>query len=129
LRVDGAVMFDFDRGDGGTGRICNDFCYFRVGQESDIGEMHDLDAIDVGVRFGVDEAGVAVAGVATDAFGFEGVGGVAFEAERNGEGVVAEFFYIIVDRRMRGSLGSAGKGYGLEWKGSVGSGLVRSSLR
>jgi hypothetical protein len=30
---------------------------------------------------------------------------------------------------MRGSLGSAGKGYGLEWKGSVGSTLIRSSLR
>ena len=37
--------------------------------------MHDLaDAVDVGVGFGVDEAGVAVAGVAADAFGFDGVG-------------------------------------------------------
>ena len=45
----------------------------------------------------MDQAGIAVAGVAADAFGFKGVGGVSFEAKGNGEGMVAEFFYVVVD--------------------------------
>jgi hypothetical protein len=89
--------------------------------------MHDLaNAIDVGVRFGVDEAGVAVAGVATDAFGFEGVDGVTFEAERNGEGMVAEFFYIIVNRLHARFAGERREGIrlGVEGFGGVGAGQV-----
>jgi hypothetical protein len=60
--------------------------------------MHDLTyAVDVGVGFGVDETGITIASIATDAFGFEGVSGVALEAERNGEGTIAELFDVVVD--------------------------------
>ena len=48
-------MLDFDAGDGSAGGICNYFSYLCFGEESYVGEMHDLtDAVDVGVGLGVD---------------------------------------------------------------------------
>ena len=84
-----------DRGSGGVGEQAKDA---GVGHQRDVGEMHDLaDAVDVGVGLGVDEAGIAVAGVAADALGLVGIGFVAFEAERDGEGVDAEFADVGLD--------------------------------
>ena len=61
-------MLNFYGSDGRAGGIGDESENAGVGEQGDVGEMHDLaDAVDVGVRFGVDEAGVAVAGVAADA--------------------------------------------------------------
>ena len=80
--------------------------------------MHDLtDAIDVRVGFGVDETGVAIAGVATDALGFQGVGGIALETQGHGEGVVAKFFYVVVDGLHAGFAGERGEWVGLGVEG------------
>ncbi len=88
--------------------------------------MHDLaDAVDVGVRFGVDEAGIAVTGVAADAFGFDGVGDVALEAEGTGKRMIAELD-VVVDGLHAGFAGERGKrvGLGVEGFGGVETGEV-----
>ncbi len=73
--VNGTVVLNFDANNGGSCWICDYFSYFCFGEKRDIRKMHDLaDAIDVGVGFGVNEAWIAVAGVAADAFGIENVG-------------------------------------------------------
>ena len=79
--------------------------------------MHNLaNTVDVGVGFGVDEAGVAVAAVAANAFGFEGVGGVALETEGYRKGVVTEFFDVVVDGLHARLVGERGEwvGFGVE---------------
>jgi len=84
----GAGVEDFDGGDGCSSGVGEEAEDAGVSHQRDVGEVHDLaDAVDVGVGLGVDEAGVAVAGVAADALGGEGVGLVALKAEGNGEGV------------------------------------------
>jgi hypothetical protein len=125
--VDGAVMLDFDRGDSGAGRICNDTRYLCFSEECHVGEVHDLaDAVDVGVGFGVNETGVAVAGVAADAFGFDRIGGIALEAERDGERVVAEFLDVVVDGLHAGFAGECRKriGLGMERFGGIGTAQI-----
>ena len=90
----------------------------RVGEEGDVGEMQDLaNAVDVGVGFGVDEARVAVAGVAADAFAGDGVEGVALEAEGDGEGVDAELADVGFDGGHAGFAGEGGVGIGLGVEG------------
>src|SRR5271170_2876138 len=89
--------------------------------------MHDpADAVDVGVGLRVDEARVAVARVATDAFGIEGVGAVALEAKRDGKGVVAQLFDVVVDRLHAGFARKRREwvGFGVEGFGGVGAGKV-----
>ncbi len=90
MGLDTAVL-DLDGGDGGAGWIGDEAQHASVGHQGDVGQVQNLpDAVDVGVGFGVDEAGIAVAGVAADALGGEGVGFVALEAKRDGEGVYTE---------------------------------------
>ncbi len=120
-------MLHFDRGHGGSGCVGEEAQDAGVGHERDVGEMHDLaDAVDVGVGFGVDETGVAVAGVAADALGFDGIVGVALETKWNGEGVDAEVFdgrFDLGHARLVGE-GSVRIGLGVEGLGGVEGGSV-----
>ena len=123
--VCGAVVLNFDAGNGGACWICNNFCYFSLGQEGDVGKVHDLpDAVDVGIRLGVDEARIAIAGVTADALGIEGVGSVAFEADRNWKGVVPKFLVVVVDGLHARFVGERGEGvgFGVEGLGGVRTG-------
>src|ERR1700722_8548217 len=89
--------------------------------------MHYLaDAVDVGVRFGVDQAWVAVAGVAANAFGFDEVGGVTLETERDGKGVVAELLDVVVNGLHARLAGERGErvGFGVDGFGGIGAGEV-----
>jgi hypothetical protein len=118
----GVGVLDFYRGDGGSGGVGEEAEDARVGDEGDVGEMHDLaNAVDVGVGFSVDEAGVAVAGVAADAPGGDGIGGVALEAEGNGEGADAEVADGGFDIGHAGFVGEGrvGVGLGVEGLGGV----------
>jgi hypothetical protein len=71
----------------------------------------------------VDQTGIAVAGVAANAFGFEGVSRVALEAQRYGKRVVAEPFYIVINGLHARFAGERRKGigFGVEWLGRVGT--------
>ena len=83
----------------------------------DVGQVQNLpDAVDVGVRLGVDEAGVAVAGVAANAFACFGVRFISFQAERDGEGVDAELADVRLDGGHAGFVGQGrvGVGFGVE---------------
>ena len=69
-----------------------------VGHERDIRQVHDLaDAVDVGVRLGMNEAGVPIAGIAAHALGSKRVGLIALQPERNGKRVDAELADIVLD--------------------------------
>jgi len=74
-------VLNFYGGDGGSARVREQAEDAGVGHQCDVGEVHDLaDAVDVGVGFRVDEAGVSVAGIAADALAGCGVGFVELEA-------------------------------------------------
>jgi hypothetical protein len=94
--------------------------------------MHDLaDAVDVGVGFGVDETGIAVAGVAAHALRGKRVGFVALEAERNGKGVDAELADVVFDAlhaRLVGE-GRIGIGLGMEGLGGIEGGAETAGAR
>lgn len=84
-------VLDFYGSNSGSGGVGEETKDARVGEERDVGETHDLaDAVDVRIGFGVDETGVAIAGVTADTLAGCGIEGVAFEAEGDGEGVDAE---------------------------------------
>jgi len=55
------------------------------------------DAVDVGIRFGVDQARVAVAGVASHTFGLEWSGFFDFQPERNRERVDSQSANIVLN--------------------------------
>src|SRR5271168_2897885 len=85
--------------------------------------MHNLaDAVDIGVGFSVDEAGVAVAGVAADALRFDRIGRVALESERNRTGMVAELSDAAVDLLHPGFIWKRGEGIGPGVEGLCGVG-------
>ena len=111
-------VLDFYGGDGGSGGVGEQAEDAGVGEQGDVGQMHDLaDAVDVGVGFGVDEAGVAVAGVAADALAGDWVGFVALEAEGDGEGVDAELADVGFDGGHARFVGEGGVGIGLGVEG------------
>ena len=106
-----------------AGAVCQQPRDARVCHQGDVGQMHDLpDAVDIRIGFGVDQAWVAIAGIAADAFRGERVGLIALEAERNGKGVDAELANSFLDRLHPRFVGEGGdKDTFLEWNGSVGS--------
>ena len=84
--------------------------------------MQDLtDAIDVGIGFGVHQTRITVARIAAHAFGFEWRGLVALQPERDGKCMDAQFTHGVFDGLHARLIGERGKGYFLEWNGSVGS--------
>lgn len=81
-------MDDLDRSNCGASAVGKKAGSAGVRHQGDIGQVHDLpDAVDVGIGLGVNEAGIAVAGIAANAFRGEGTGFVAFESKRNRKGV------------------------------------------
>jgi hypothetical protein len=113
-----AGVLDFYGGDGGSDGVGDEAQDARVREEGDVGEIHDLaNAVDVGVGFGVDEAWVAVAGVATNTLADGGVLLVALEAEGDGEGVDAEFADVGFDLGHAGFVGEGGVGVALGVEG------------
>ena len=104
-----------DRGAAGVGEQAEDA---RGGEKRDVREIHNLaNAVDVGVGLRVDEARVAVAGIAADALAGDWVEGVALEAERDGEGMDAELADVGFDLGHAGFAGEGGVGVGLGVEG------------
>jgi len=59
---------DLDAGDSRACAVSQEARSPGVRHQSDVGQMHNLpDAIDIGIGLGVNEAGIAVAGVAANA--------------------------------------------------------------
>ena len=103
IKLAGTGVNHLDASHRRAGRVGDEPRDARIGHQSDVRQVKDLpNAIDVRIRLGVDEAGIAIAGVATDAFGCERVGLIALEPERHGKGVDAKLAHIVFDRLHAG---------------------------
>src|SRR4051812_43023674 len=77
-----AFALDLDAFYFATGGAGFQACDFGVGEQGDVGIFQrGVDAEDVGIGFGVDEAGVAIAGAALDAGAVVAVGFVEADAQ------------------------------------------------
>jgi hypothetical protein len=102
-------VLDFYGGDGGSGGVGEEAEDAGVGEEGDVGEIHDLaNAVDVGVGFGVDEAGIAVAGIAANALAGGGVGSLSLRPSGMGKVLTPSLRTSASMAAMRGSLEKAG---------------------
>ena len=89
--------------------------------------MHDLpDAVDVGIGLGVNEAGIAVAGITADAFRGKGIGFVAFKSKGNRECVDTQLANVIFDGLHARLVGECWIGIfpGMKWLGGIEGGAV-----
>ena len=95
----GAGVNHFHAGNSRAGAVRQQARNAGVCHQGDVGQMHNLpDAVDIGVGFGVNQAGIAVACIAANALRRDRVRFVALQAQRHRKGVNAKLADSVLNR-------------------------------